>query len=84
MKIELDLDYDEAVDLKRQLVAYLPIPTMLCEGTRNFIDALDNAIQNEDSRAYDRQQERLMEDGGLDDSKYRADMKAAGRAHLLR
>jgi uncharacterized protein YukE len=35
------------------------------------------------ARAYDRQQERLMEDGGVDDSAYRRDMRDAGRAHLL-
>lgn len=35
-------------------------------------------------RAYDRQQERLMEDGGVDDSAYRRDMRESGRGHLVR
>lgn len=33
---------------------------------------------------WERQQQSLMESGGPDDSKYRQDMKDAGRGHLLR
>jgi hypothetical protein len=34
--------------------------------------------------AYERQQERLMESGGPDDSGYRRDMVLAGRGYLLK
>jgi hypothetical protein len=36
-----------------------------------------------DELAYERNQERLMEDG-IDDSQYRRDMIDAGRGHLVR
>lgn len=39
---------------------------------------------NRDEAAYERQQEKLMESGGVDDSTYRRDMIEAGRGHLLR
>jgi hypothetical protein len=41
----------------------------------------------EDSRneaAWERQQQRLMESGGPDDSSYRRDIISAGRGHLLK
>ncbi len=38
---------------------------------------------NMDELAYERHQERLMEDG-IDDSQYRRDMIDAGRGHLVR
>ena len=53
-------------------------------GQRVVMEAIVNAIQNHDEAPYDRQQERLMETGGVDDSKYRQDMISAGRGHLLR
>jgi hypothetical protein len=39
---------------------------------------------NRDEAAYERQQEKIMEDGGVDDTTYRRDMKLAGRGHLLK
>ena len=41
-------------------------------------------LQNRNEAAYERQQERLMESGGPDDSAYRRNMIEAGRGHLLR
>lgn len=38
----------------------------------------------DNERGYQDYQDRLMESGGYDDSKYRQDMKDAGRGHLLR
>ena len=41
----------------------------------------------EDARneaAWERQQQRLMESGGPDDSSYRSDITNAGRGHLLK
>jgi predicted RNA-binding Zn-ribbon protein involved in translation (DUF1610 family) len=40
--------------------------------------------ENRDEAAYDRQQEKLMENGGVDDSAYRRDMKFSGRGYLLK
>ena len=83
MKIELDLDYDEAVALRARIKANMA-DLVVSAVAEDLVEALSNAIDNEDSRAYDRQQERLMEDGGVDDSAYRQSMKDAGRGHLLR
>jgi len=69
MKIEFDLDYDGAKILRMQLMTKLPTSGAL--GV--VIDAIESAIQSEDERRYDRQQERLMESGRADDSKYRRD-----------
>jgi hypothetical protein len=44
----------------------------------------ENCRQNMNEAAYEREQEKLMESGGLDDSTYRQDMKDAGRGHLIR
>lgn len=40
--------------------------------------------ERRDEAAYERHQEKLMEDGGLDDSAYRRDLIQAGRGHLLK
>jgi hypothetical protein len=44
-------------------------------------EAIDDA-RNE--AAWERQQQRLMESGGPDDSAYRRDLANAGRGHLLK
>lgn len=44
----------------------------------------EGILQNRAEAAYERQQERLMENGGPDDSAYRRSMKEAGRGHFLR
>jgi len=41
-------------------------------------------IHNRAEAAYERQQEKLMENGGPADSDYRRSLKEAGRGHLLR
>lgn len=79
MSIALNLNYDEAVAL-RELLSSGPCAAAV----EDFIEALTSAIDNEDERRYDRDQELLMESGGTDDSAYRRDMKDAGRGHLLR
>lgn len=79
MKIQFDIDYDDAVSIRDCVSKHLDIETS-CE----LLDALDNAIQNENERRYEAHQESLMETGGPDDSKYRQDLRDAGRGHLLR
>lgn len=79
MKIELDLDYDSAVELKDAFWDRLYL-----SGAEALRGALQNAIDNEDERRGMAHAESLMESGGMDDSKYRQDMKDAGRGHLLR
>lgn len=39
---------------------------------------------NRAEAAWIERNERLMENGGLDDSAYRRDVKAAGRGHLIK
>jgi phosphatidylserine/phosphatidylglycerophosphate/cardiolipin synthase-like enzyme len=51
---------------------------------RAVLRAALSQYENRMEDAYQRQQERLMENGGPDDSQFRKDMHAAGRAHLLR
>lgn len=82
MKIQFEADYDEVRELLDRLKSKPPgleMPILL-----DLIDGLDNSLQNEDERRYEAHQEALMETGGPDDSKYRQDLRDAGRGHLLR
>lgn len=79
MKIELDLDYTSAVELKDAVWDRLYL-----SGAEALQGALQDAIDNEDERHGMAHAKSLMESVGLDDSKYRQDMKYAGRGHLLR
>lgn len=54
------------------------------EDIANLAKDIPGECDNMCEAAYDRQQERLMESGGPDDSSYRRDMVLAGRGHLLR
>lgn len=58
--------------------------TGMCQTLFECIDAVEDWHDNENERAYEEHQARLMESGGPDDSSYRADMIAAGRGHLLK
>ena len=83
MRIYLDLDYDEAIELLARL-RNNPVDIVRDAFRDDLIDTLDNAIQNESERRYESQQESLRESGGVDDSQYRAAMKDAGRGYLIR
>lgn len=51
-----------------------------------ILEERDRQRRNRENRAesaWMAQQERLMSDGGVDDSAYRRDMIAAGRGHLI-
>lgn len=50
---------------------------------RAVLRAALSQYENRLEGAYQRQQERLMEDGGPDDSTYRRNLVEAGRGHLL-
>lgn len=81
MTINLELDRDEAVALRNRLMQEIinPQDTALLEAVRGDIVAiLDSAITCEDEAAYDRQQERLMETGGVDGSRERGALQDAG------
>ena len=54
------------------------------ESLRTVYALVSEAIHNMDEDAWVRDQERLMESGGPDDSAYRRDMINAGRGHLLK
>lgn len=64
-------EWDVTIDEAKELVA-------------RSVDRFEGILQNRAEAAYERQQERLMESGGPDDSAYRRAMKEAGRGHLLR
>lgn len=83
MTIKFDLDYDEARALLARLNAN-PLDRVTLSAREDLIDALENALQNEDERCYEAHQESLMESGGVDDSRYRQDLLDSGRGHLLR
>lgn len=80
MKIQFDIDYDNALLMRAHLAINKAVFGDLAE---DLIDSLTNAIDAEEERGWMQMQERLMESGGVDDSKYREDMKDAGRGHLL-
>lgn len=83
IKFEIDLDYDEA-RMQLELLQYCGSVSLITSFQEDLISALDNALQNEDEKSYERHLESLMESGGADDSRYRQDLKDAGRGHLLR
>lgn len=83
MTITLELDRDEADDLRSRIMCGMKIDTMGNFPMLDLASAIANAIQNADEAAYDRQQERLMETGGVDDSREREQLRDAGRGHLL-
>lgn len=53
------------------------------EQIANLAKDIPGECDNMCEAAYERQQERLMESGGPDNSGYRRDMVLAGRGHLL-
>jgi hypothetical protein len=57
-----------------------PTPESLAEAHK----LVSEAIFNMDEEAWVRDQERLMESGGPDDTQYRENLRNAGRGHLLR
>lgn len=79
MTITLELDYDDAVEL-RDWIKMAPYGMF---GT-DLPAVLGNAIQDEDERRGVEHAESLMESGGADDSAYRRDLQDAGRGRLLR
>jgi hypothetical protein len=82
MTITLDLDREEAVKLRIRLMNDAVILGAVRD---NLVDALSNAIQNENERLSERQHELAMQDGGRDsDPNYRRSMTDGGRGNLLR
>lgn len=78
MTITLEMEYEDAQELCSILAR---------SSSRVAVDAaaqMQDDIQDENARLWERQQERFAEDGGVDDSVYRRDMQDAGRGHLLR
>lgn len=75
-EITLELDYDDAVEL-RDWIKMAPCGMF---GT-DLPAVLGNAIQDEDERRCERSQEM---ESGADDSAYRRDLQDAGRGRLLR
>ncbi len=78
MKIELDLDYDEAVALRERLRyehGDLREMTLLDAVREDICAVLTSAIDNEDERRGVAHAEAMLESGGVRD---------AGRGHLLR
>lgn len=57
---------------------------LLTANPQVVVSALADAIQSDNERRSERQQEALMESGGVDDLKYRESLRDAGRGHLLR
>ena len=84
MTVSLELDIEDARALRDAIRAGKKIDTMLNIPMLTIAGALTEAIDNADEAAYDRQQERLMETGGVDDSREREAVRDAGRGHLLR
>lgn len=74
MNISLELDFEDAVQFRDWLRKWHGgIEFGFAAMVLQVASDIDNAIQNEEGRMYDQQQERLMESGGVDDSKYRQD-----------
>jgi hypothetical protein len=84
MKITLDIEREDAEWVARQLTCVNPLTMERSPIGEDVAEQIREAIQNADHAAYERHQEELLESGGVDDSKYRADMRDAGRGHLLR
>ncbi len=79
MKITFEIDYDDAKAIRACLAKHLDVDV-----SADTIAALDEVIENEDERRGTEYAEGLLESGGSDNSRYRAEMKDAGRGHLLR
>ena len=68
-----ELLHEHAMDLKQIALIAANLPGEAEE--MNLLEA---------ERAWERQQDALMESGGPDDTQYRRDMKDAGRGHLVK
>ncbi len=79
MKIAFEIDYNDAKAVRECLSKHMDLNV-----SADTIAALDEVIENEDERRGSEHAEGLLESGGTDDSRYRAEMKDAGRGHLLR
>jgi hypothetical protein len=87
MKIELDMDLDEAIALRNRLLVDTTGGEFIAAVASDIVDVLDNAIANENERRGVEAAERALEDGGCtaeDSASYRQSILDAGRGHLLR